>query len=109
MLTWNAEEKTIYAGLGGVVTHAEAAVLVEEIEGLLDLHGSVARVELDAVRTHRFSDGAMDEIEGLRFLCSRCDAHLELMLEEPADEMSANVRAILEGAQEDFSLIRKAA
>ncbi|MBL8061235.1 MAG: hypothetical protein JNK63_11050 [Chthonomonas sp.] len=98
ILTWNEEHNTVYAGLGGVVTHAEGCVLTDEITELLDKIGAHSpTVELDAFRATRFAAGAFEELEKLRGLCAGRGAILSLITDERETAMSADVRAILEG------------
>ena len=109
LLTWNAEQNTVYAGLGGVVTQAEGLVLAQEVTQLLTAVGtSRPTVELDACRATRFADGAFEELEKLRFLCAQQGAKLSLITEERDEPMSPNVRAILEGQSHELEAIRLA-
>ena len=105
LLTWNEEDQSIVAGIGGVVTPAEAAVLMEEIESLLDSQNTVAKVELDATRVTRFQSGAFEALEKMRFLANKKGSRLDLITTTPADEadvMSPNARAILDGHTEEL-------
>lgn len=109
LLTWNADQNTVYAGLGGVVTQAESVVLADEITQLLDSVGPHRpTVELDACRATRFADGAFDELEKLRFVCAQKGAKLSLITEERDEPMSPNVRAILDGHAEELYEVRLA-
>ncbi len=110
LLTWNADQQTIHAGLGGVVTAAEGIVLSEELTQLLESHGRPGlTVELDASRATRFADGAFAELEKLRFLCAQKNACLELITEERDEPASPNVRAILDGTSHEMYATRLAA
>lgn len=107
LLTWNAEQNTIHAGVGGVVTSAESQVLGEELSLLLqDQPRQGVRVELDTTKATRMVAGAQDELEKLAFLCAQYGAKFHLIREEE-EPMSANVRAILEDDRyEVFALSR---
>jgi ABC-type transporter Mla MlaB component len=88
LLTWNEEDQSIVAGIGGVVTPAEAAVLMEEIEALLDSQNTVAKVELDASRVTRFQSGAFEALEKMRFLVSKKGSRLDLITTTLTGELS---------------------
>lgn len=105
LLTWNEEDQSIVAGIGGVITPAEATVLMEEVESLLDSQKSVVKVELDATRVTRFQAGAFEELEKLRFLANKKGSRLDLITTTPAaeaDVMSPNARAILDGHTDEL-------
>lgn len=101
ILTWNEEQNTVYAGLGGVVTQAEGCVLAEEITELLDkVGGASPTVELDAYRATRFAAGAFEELEKLRGACSDRGASLCLITDDRQAVSSPEVRAILQSSAE---------
>lgn len=113
LLSWNTETKTIFAGLGGVVSDAETKIFSEELKDVMNLLGSSGvHVEIDAVRVSRFSGDSLQSIESLEFVCAQRGATMTLMHEELEDAyMSENVRDILTGTSESlaFAEVRYAA
>lgn len=108
MMTWNEEQRTIYAGIGGVVTQAEAQVLGAELDDMLNALSGSIHLELDATRASRMLDGTLEELEKIRFVCAQRGIHSTFYLEESVeeDEMCPVVRAILESTDEAVYLER---
>lgn len=113
LLSWNTETKTIFAGLGGVVSDAETKIFTEELTDVMKLLGTAGvHVEIDAVRVSRFSGDSLHSIEQLEFICAQRGATMNLMHEELEETyMSENVHNILYGATESlaFAEVRHAA
>lgn len=112
LLTWNEEERMVYAGLGGVVTGAEATVLAEELDQFMtSLHGASFSIEIDTVKASRVSAEATEELERLQFACAQRGVPLNVIREDPVPGICPKVLAILEGRAEAEAYVplRKAA
>lgn len=111
LLTWNEESRTIEAGVGGVISIAEAQILGEEIEVLVDkLVDLKPQVVLNVQRVSRFAPGAEDELNSLRFVFAGRNVDMVMIGNDSKGETaSENVKAILAGEWEPAVAFLRAA
>jgi len=105
LLNWDWENSRITANMGGVITNAEAEVLVDEIiENIICADVAGFEFELDYSLVRRLEAGVSDQFDRARKYLALSGAQKFVIVAPTQNEaellIAQNIQAVLEGREE---------